>query len=135
METMENQEPSALRRMQETQEILALEKQFAQARDEYLATFPSYLERLRASLDLVVVPPPSHPLHYNQILILGMAVTPEDVQKAILSKKKDSFTGRIFDEVFAFGVSNDPEADFPRVAFDHLLSGLCPLRRWPRLGS
>ncbi len=120
LEQMENDEPSRLKQMEYVEQVLELDKQFERARQEYMATLPSYRRRLGWSLDHIVVPPPRHPLHYRQILIEGTTDTPAEARKQAESGLPDPFEGTPYDDVFAFGTSG--VGDFGRSALDHLLS-------------
>jgi hypothetical protein len=109
--------------MKYTQEVLDLEKQYEQARTEYMATLPSYRERLAWSLNHIVGPPPlPHPLHYRRILIWGFLSTPDEARQAAESGIEDPFSGEPFDNVFAFGTKG--VADLARVSLDYLLGHL-----------
>lgn len=120
LESRENNEPDYFKRMREVQEILDLEKQFAQAEEEYLATLPSYFDRLAESLDLIHVPPPHGP-DYDRILIWGLWSTPEEAAEAEANGEPDPFSrGKNFDGVFAFGSKG--AGDLLRVAEDHFLA-------------
>lgn len=126
IQRLESDEPSVVKRAAYTQQVLDLQKQFEAARSAYMATLPSKTARLAASLNHINVPPPSHPLHYNRILIWGLWSTPEEARDAASGRKdpkkgpeKDPFTGLPFDDVFAFG--SNRVADLLRVGLDHLL--------------
>lgn len=119
LEQLENNEPSVIERMKYTQQVLTLQRQFESARTAYLATLPTYRQRLAASIDNIHVPPPRVPLHYKRILIWGMFRTPAEAQKAAVAGEKDPFSGQPFDDVFAFGESGVTDAG--RVGLDHLL--------------
>lgn len=120
LQALENNEPNYQRRMALTQQVLDLEPQLARAESDYLATLPSYRERLSASIGHIVVPPPPHPLHYQRLLIWGAMSSPEEAQQATRAGVIDPFTGAPFDQVFAFG-SAQPY-DLARAGLDHLLS-------------
>jgi len=122
IERQQGDEPNVVKRMAYTQQVLALQKRFETARTAYMATLPSYSARLAASLNHINVPPPSHPLHYNRILIWGTMDTPKEARNAALSGLTDPFTGMPFDDVFAFG--SEGIADFGRTGLDHLLREL-----------
>lgn len=120
LERLENDEPGIRKRMRETEKVQILARRFEQAKREYLATLPSYRRRLSWAMDHINVPPPAHPLHYRRILFWGLGSTPDEARLAALNGERDPFTGKPFDNVFAFG-TNDVVSDVPRVAEDHLL--------------
>ncbi len=116
----EAEEPSLIERMKLTEQVLAQEKKFAEARQEYLRLLPSRRSRLAWSIDHIVVPPPPVPRHYNRILLEGMWCTPEEARKDLLEKQyEDPFNGLPYDDIFAFGT--DGKKDVFRAGFDHLL--------------
>src|SRR6185295_4501550 len=121
LQMLQNDEPSVIQKAAYTQQVLILEKQFEAARSSYLATIPSYERRLSASIGLINVPPPVHPLHYKRILILGAGDTPAYGKEMAARGEQDPFSadGQPYDDVFAFGVAGP--AEFGRVALDHLL--------------
>ncbi len=119
LQRLERDEPNTNQRMADIQQVLDLEKQVARAGNEYGAALPSYRERLMYAVDHANVPLPSQPPHYHRILILGMWATQKDVKR--YSGKKDPFTGKVWNKVFAFG-SKDSESEPVRVALDHILS-------------
>lgn len=122
LQALQNDEPSVIQRAAYTEQILMLEKQFEAARSSYLASIPSYERRLSASIGLINVPPPAHPLHYKRILILGAGDTPDYAKKLADGGEQDPFSadGQRFDDVFAFGVAAIP-AEVGRVVGDHFL--------------
>jgi hypothetical protein len=120
LETLNNDEPGIRKRMKYTEQVQILARHFEKAKNEYLATLPSYRERLNWSMDHINVPPPAHPLHYHRILFWGLGSTPDEARLAALKGERDPFNGKPFDNVFAFG-NSDVISDAPRVVSDHLL--------------
>ena len=120
LEKINNDEPNIRKRMQLTEQVQILTRQFEQAKREYLATLPTYRQRLNWSLDHINVPPPAHPPHYRRILFWGLGNTPEEARLAALNGERDPFNDKPFDNVFAFG-DNDIVSDVPRVVADHIL--------------
>lgn len=119
LQKLERKEPSAVQRMRYTQQVIELEKQFDAERKDYMDRLPSYEDRLKWSLDHIVVPPPPHPRHYHQILVRGTFVSPDEAAAAAQAPLENPFTGVNFDDIFGFGSSGG--ADLARVSLDFLL--------------
>lgn len=121
LQILQQDEPSVVQRAIYTRQVLNLQKQFESTRSSYLAVLPSYSRRLAASIGLINVPPPPHPLHYKSILVLGGGITPQDAQAAVARRERDPFNENDlpYDDVFAFGTAGT--TDIGRVALDHLL--------------
>ena len=119
LQQLENNEPNFSQRMVYTQKVLDIEKQFRQARTDYMATLPSYRDRMAWSMDHIVVPPPYRaPTHYQHILILGMGETPNDVAGKTWQDPFHEKPGEAFDKIFAFG--KDSCLESARVVLDHI---------------
>lgn len=119
LQILQQGEPSVVQRAIYTRQVLDLQRQFESVRASYLDMVPSYSRRLRASIGLINVPPPAHPLHYRRILVLGMGRTPQDAEGLVARHEKDPFNDLPYDDVFAFGTPGI--TDVGRVALDHLL--------------
>jgi hypothetical protein len=124
LEDWEQKENSESRQqMKYTQDVLVLEKKFEQARKQYLEMIPSYRERLEESINHIMVPPPSPPLRYDSILIRGTTNTPDDALIRTLKGTLNPFTGKNFNQVFGFALSDTiTNIELIRVVLDHYLS-------------
>jgi hypothetical protein len=119
LQRIQNDEPDNIQRAEYTQQVLDLQRQFEAARTAYLNALPSLQQRLASSLSHIVVPPPSHPLHYHRLLVRGTFYTPETASLEAAAGSIDPFTGDTFDDVVGFGTTGPPEVG--RAILDHLL--------------